>query len=235
LQSPEKISVTDEKKPDTQAAFIDMVEFAIVIAAAAGCLICINLVFPARWHWWSIPVLWIAAAGIPTILRGRNRRDLGLILSPLVFSLKLLSLACLMVFPLTYVLLSLWKWLGLGLPTINQIPRDGWLPWLLYQFLYVAVAEEIFFRGYVLGRQQRLPTNLSSRHPRVWQGIGILISALIFALFHVLQAGGIPALLTFFPALVFGWLLVYTRSLVAPVLFHGLANIFYAVALPTLT
>jgi len=234
LQSPEKTSVHDKKRPDTQAVFIDTVEFVVVIAAAAGCLLVLNQIFPARWHWWSIPVLWIAAAGIPTILRGRNRRDLGLTLSTLGFSLKIFSLACLMVFPLTYVLLSLWKLLGLGLPAITEITRDGWLPWLLYQFLYVAVAEEIFFRGYVLGLLQRLPTNLSSRHPRVWQGIGILISALIFALFHVLQAGGIPALLIFFPALVFGWLLVYTRSLVAPVLFHGLANLFYAVALPTL-
>jgi membrane protease YdiL (CAAX protease family) len=34
-------------------------------------------------------------------------------------------------------------------------------------------------------------------------------------------------IITFLPGLIFGWLLVKTKSLLAPVLFHGLANAVY--------
>ncbi len=188
----------------------------------------LNRVFPVHWHWWACPVLWVVAAGIPTILGGRSRQDLGLHLTRIGFSLKILAITCLMIFPVTYVGLYLLKLLGLAWEPLSGIPPDAWLFWLLYQFLYVAVAEELFFRGYILGLLLRFRTNLSLRRPGVWQGMSILISALVFALFHVMQGGGVVSVLTFFPALVLGWLLVRTRSLVAPILFHGLANTFYA-------
>jgi hypothetical protein len=58
----------------------------------------------------------------------------------------------------------------------------------------------------------------------------VLISAILFALAHWFVVGSPIAVLTFFPGLALGWLFLRTRSLLAPILFHGLANTFYAIS-----
>ena len=57
--------------------------------------------------------------------------------------------------------------------------------------------------------------------------IAIVVSATCFALAHVIVQGRMVCLLTFFPGLLLAWLFVRTRTLLAPILFHGLANIAY--------
>lgn len=57
--------------------------------------------------------------------------------------------------------------------------------------------------------------------------LGIVLIACIFAVSHVLVLGNVSSMVTFFPGFVFGWLFVRTKSLIAPVLFHGLANAGY--------
>jgi membrane protease YdiL (CAAX protease family) len=102
---------------------------------------------------------------------------------------------------------------------------DGWLTWLVYQFLYVAVAEEVFFQGYV---QTNVMRCLGNAHPGR-QYLAMLISAGCFALAHVVVQGQVASALTFLPGVILAWLLIRTRSLLAPILFHGLANVSYGV------
>ncbi|MBW7992570.1 MAG: CPBP family intramembrane metalloprotease [Planctomycetes bacterium] len=45
--------------------------------------------------------------------------------------------------------------------------------------------------------------------------------------------GRIILLLTFLPGLVLGWLFIRTKSLLAPILFHGLANTCYCLMAAT--
>ncbi len=137
--------------------------------------------------------------------------------------------------------------LNLPLPLRPIIPeRQGWLAWLLYQFLYVAVAEEVFFRGYVQANLMRVvgtPCGVQpvgsgwgefiGAHPRrrichPKAMIPIVVSAGCFALAHVVVQGQITSLLTFLPGLVLAWLFFRTGTLLAPILFHGLANVSYA-------
>jgi membrane protease YdiL (CAAX protease family) len=125
---------------------------------------------------------------------------------------------------------------------------QNWACWLFYQFMYVAVAEEVFFRGYVqdnilrlistvkLGQYglQQSPTlqpvrrsvcEVGSFGDGAW--ISITLSAACFAAAHIIIQGQIISVLTFLPGLILGWLFIRTRSLLAPILFHGLANICY--------
>jgi len=124
---------------------------------------------------------------------------------------------------------GLWllKSFGLGLPLQPVPPKEqDWISWLFYQFMYVAVAEEVFFRGYMQNNILRL-TNPGKDGQRRWKWLSIALSAACFAVAHIIIQGRIILVLTFLPGLVLGWLFIRTRSLLAPILFHGLANTCY--------
>jgi len=98
----------------------------------------------------------------------------------------------------------------------------------LGQLLVVSLPEEWFFRGYLQGRLNQL-------FARKWTllsakiGPALFISAALFALAHLALKPSPERLLVFFPALVFGWLREKTDSLLAPVLFHFLANFSFII------
>ncbi|MCH8119844.1 MAG: CPBP family intramembrane metalloprotease [Planctomycetes bacterium] len=62
---------------------------------------------------------------------------------------------------------------------------------------------------------------------RLWKWLSIVLSAACFAVAHIIVWGQIISVLTFLPGLICGWLFIRTRSLLAPILFHGLANTCY--------
>ncbi|MBI3072524.1 MAG: CPBP family intramembrane metalloprotease [Deltaproteobacteria bacterium] len=108
-----------------------------------------------------------------------------------------------------------------------QVARDlGWLINLfLAQFLLVALSEEIFFRGYL---QTRLDEAFPPRRTFLGAtvGWGLLATSALFALTHVVSHGTPVVLAVFFPSLAFGWLRAKTGSIIAPIIFHGLCNIW---------
>jgi len=95
------------------------------------------------------------------------------------------------------------------------------------QLVVIALPEEAFFRGY-------LQTSLDRTWPPRWRilganlGPGLLVSAAIFAIGHVLTIRHPARLAVFFPALVFGWLRARTGGIGAGVLFHAMCNLFSA-------
>jgi membrane protease YdiL (CAAX protease family) len=93
--------------------------------------------------------------------------------------------------------------------------------------MYVGVAEEVFFRGYVQNNILRSTSTITQQRRRLLQWISIIISAGCFAAAHIIVQGKIISVLIFLPGLVLGWLFIRTRSLLAPILFHGLANTYY--------
>ena len=95
--------------------------------------------------------------------------------------------------------------------------------------MYVAVAEEVFFRGFLQGNILRLMNTVMTRRHSLQRWISIVISAACFAAAHMIVQGQIISVLTFLPGLVLGWLFIRTKSLLAPILFHGLANMSYYV------
>jgi hypothetical protein len=65
--------------------------------------------------------------------------------------------------------------------------------------------------------------------------VGIIISAAVFAISHCLILESVMPIITFLPGLIFGWLLLRTKSLITPILFHGLANVVYGLMAALLT
>ncbi len=95
---------------------------------------------------------------------------------------------------------------------------------VLVQMLVVALPEELFFRGFLLGLlEKRFPP----KHRFLGGGIGLalVLSSLAFALIHIPKDGDPRVLATFAPGLLFGWMRSSTNSILAPTLAHGASNI----------
>jgi membrane protease YdiL (CAAX protease family) len=90
----------------------------------------------------------------------------------------------------------------------------------------VALAEEFFYRGYMLRRfTERWPPR--ARLLGVPFGRAMILQTLLFACGHLLT----PAfyrLATFFPGLLFGWMAARTNRIVAPAIVHASSNILIA-------
>ena len=95
------------------------------------------------------------------------------------------------------------------------VPSDFFL-FVLTSAIIVSVSEEIFYRGYV-------QTQLLKAWP---VAPAIIVTNLFFALGHFIGDYHFGRLLTFFPGLLFSYLVFRSRSLFGAVLFHGLCNIF---------
>ncbi|MEZ4400031.1 MAG: CPBP family intramembrane glutamic endopeptidase [Kofleriaceae bacterium] len=96
------------------------------------------------------------------------------------------------------------------------------------QLVVVALPEELFFRGCVLGLlERRWPPRY-----RLWGGgvgVALVVSSLLFAVIHLPKAGDPRALATFFPGLLFGWMRSATGSIGGSVAVHAASNIWVRV------
>jgi membrane protease YdiL (CAAX protease family) len=150
-------------------------------------------------------------------------------------SLAVVCRTCVCVFPAVFLGLGLMTRMGLPIPLRPVIAgQHSWLPWLIYQFMYVAVAEEVFFRGYLQGNVMKLIGSMQSGSRQAEPLTAIIVSGMCFAVAHFVVQGQITSLLTFLPGLLLGWLFLRTQSLLAPILFHGLANVSYGLMTLTL-
>ena len=131
----------------------------------------------ARGAWPTVPLVLLSAALIPTLLRKRNLGQIGLNTEQFGLSLRVLCGTCLVVFPLLFCGVLLLKHYQIPLPLCPVLPEKRWLSWLFYQFMYVAVAEEVFFRGYLLSNISCLLTTTTKKSVALSQLMSIIISA----------------------------------------------------------
>ena len=182
--------------------------------------------------WLLSPLILVLAAFVPTTIRHRKFVEFGFHRRQIMVSLALLGRTCVALFPLVFGGLWVLESYESGLPPPLVLPQgQRWFNWLFYQFMYVAMAEEVFFRGYVQSNIMRLAGPAIGKRPRLKEWASIGISAGCFAVAHVIVQGQIVSVLTFLPGLVLGWLFIRTKSLLAPILFHGLANVCYVVTM----
>jgi len=96
-----------------------------------------------------------------------------------------------------------------------------------YHLFFVAIPEEIFYRGYMQSR-------LNQIYPPKWRwfgvpvGWGLVWTCLLFAVGHSLVVFQWWHFAIFFPSLAFGWLREKTGQIMAPALFHAACNITVA-------
>ncbi len=87
---------------------------------------------------------------------------------------------------------------------------------LVISGLAAAVAEEIFFRGWM---QPMLRKRYSA-------AVSIVAVNLVFAPLHLIAAPYFISLLTFFPGLIMGWLRERYGNILPPMIFHFLGNVW---------
>ena len=209
-----------------------LTETALVTIAAILAIRLLAASFISNAAWFVNPGILVAAALIPTaIRRAESRRaGIGLNVKQIGPTLLIVCRTCVVVFSALFAGLWLLKYFGLGLPLQPMLPKQqGWISWLFYQFMYVAVAEEVFFRWFLQSNILRLTNPGKDSQCRRWKWLSIVLSAACFAAAHIIIQGNIILALTFLPGLVLGWLFIRTRSLLAPILFHGLANTCYCI------
>lgn len=114
-----------------------------------------------------------------------------------------------------------------GRPEVHFPGWHGSIRWLklcLFQVFYIALPEEIFFRGYLQTRlNQVLGRPYAVLGARI--GGGLLGAAAVFMLLHLVYAVNLWTLGILVPALIFGWLREKTGSITASTVFHALSNI----------
>ena len=205
-----------------------LAETALVTIAAILAIRLLAASSFSRVAWFVSPGILIAAALVPTAIRRAEFPKIGLNVRQICPTLLVVCRTCVVVFSVLFAGLWLLKSFGLGLPLQPVQPKEqGWVNWLFYQFMYVAVAEEVFFRGYVQNNILRLTKPGKDGQSRLWKWLSIVLSATCFAVAHIIIQGKAIFALTFLPGLVLGWLFIRTKFLLAPILFHGLANICY--------
>jgi membrane protease YdiL (CAAX protease family) len=176
------------------------------------------------------PVILIAGAVVPLLLRRGALQEVGLRLDGVKRSLVLgAAVGSVALLALTAALVAE-KVVGVRILPRSPVPWDTLPAWVVLQFTHVAFPEELFFRGYVLTRICELRGIGRKAYP-TRDLSAIVFSSLVFGVAHLVVLGNATSVLTFFPAMAMGWLFVEARSLLAPVLFHGLANIVYGLVM----
>jgi membrane protease YdiL (CAAX protease family) len=97
------------------------------------------------------------------------------------------------------------------------------------EFLTVGFPEEAFFRGYVETRWNRV----CGRPWRIFGasiGAGLFLQAVLFAACHLVTGDWTQFRVLFF-ALLAGWLRERSDSVLAPAVYHAVANVWYRVLL----
>jgi membrane protease YdiL (CAAX protease family) len=141
---------------------------------------------------------------------------------PLIDFLWVLGAAVILFPPIAFFSPTVW---GLRDAQFHFVLPSGYPTAIFAHLLVTALPEEVFYRGYLMGRLDDIFTK-RKKVLGVELGLGWIIQAVLFAAGHFLVDFNPGRLAVFFPALAFGWLKAGRGTLVAPVLFHAASNIF---------
>ena len=162
---------------------------------------------------------------VPLLILYRTRtrpEEWGITLERFFLSMNMFLLFSLVFLPGYALLYWLYRNWWFHFPVAITVSKD-WVLSLAYHLLWVALPEEVFYRGYMQSRlNQAFPkrVNLLSAHV----GLGWVYTSLLFGLGHFVISLRPEALATFFPGLLFGWLRERTGSVLASTAFHALCN-----------
>ena len=194
---------------------------AITLLAARG----LGIAALTRFKYLLVPAVFLYAPLVLALVTDRDFRAIGLGLPDWEKAALDLLLFTALVLP---AFLSGWWTLfhyGLG---VNFSPRfpENLFPLVLWQVLGIALPEEVFFRGFLQDRLNKLGGR-NWKAPGAIIGPGLLATAVIFMLAHYLAEPRLIRLLVFFPGLLFGYLRERSGSVAAPIAAHALANLSF--------
>lgn len=231
-------------EPDRAAGRQALIAYAVVAVLVTG-LVRINITLPAIGHLGSalVSVVFLYA---PITFLGRFRdediADYGFRWDPFKQSIVTAIVAITIIFPIFAVgYFAFYEVACHSTLLVHLVPRHMCahyaglhvhapkLSWSLAEFclvqlLVVALPEELFFRGFLLGLlEKRFPP----KRRLFGGGVGwaLVLSSAAFALIHLPKDGDPRVLATFFPGLLFGWMRSRTKSIVSSTVTHGFSNI----------
>lgn len=189
------------------------------------------------WTWWSVPAIWTIAALVPTIARGRPIAEIGIHVGYPLKAFWAFLFACGLICFSACMGVYAFRRLGMQPPLMPAIQNIHWPTWVIYQVLYIALPEELFFRGYLQSNIERLAGHAlkmrDGQKPSSISGtamVGVAGSSVLFAGAHVAVLATPAGMWAFLPGLLFGWLRAHTGSIWASVLSHAAANVAYVLA-----
>jgi uncharacterized protein len=176
------------------------------------------------------PHVFTIAAGIqlyvPLMLIGRRgitRQSLGLTLSAWKQDLALLAiLAAITTIPFA-IGHHFWMTTFYGRHFELRWP-DGFLERMLTQVFVIALAEELFYRGYLQDRLQKIWPARRKLFGAPF-GAAIVVTAAVFALAHFVGEYRFDRLGPFFPALLFGLMRSRTQTIAGAIGYHAFCNL----------
>jgi membrane protease YdiL (CAAX protease family) len=239
-----------EPVPDRAAGRDALLAF-VVVAVLVATLVRIDVTVPAIGHLGSAFVA-VTFLYVPVWMVWRRKEELhhyAFRLDPIGRSLALAGVAIVVVFPIFVLGYFAFFEIACNSSVLSHlVPRDMCrnyggldalhapavsvfqsvrtlsLEFCAVQLIVVALPEELFFRGFLLGLlEKRFPPKRRIFGGGV--GIALVLSALAFAVIHLPKDGDPRALATFFPALLFGWMRSATGSILGPTVLHGASNI----------
>lgn len=201
---------------DVGVAYISVLVILKVLYELRGTLI-------GKGLWLLVPLTFFLVPLFLTRRRKETFESLGIHLrnvkSAISLSLKVLFLT----FPPFVFLFWLWnRYVPMGSP-LSMTPL-AWVSVVVFHFFYVSIPEELFYRGYIQGKINRVyPPLLSVFGVKI--GYGVPVSAVLFALGHFIINFHPFRLGVFFPSLIFGWMRDKTGGILAPAIYHALCNV----------
>ncbi len=149
--------------------------------------------------------------GIPVVLLRKSAEELGIrnFFRGLTWGISISAL----VLPIYFIVCS-----RFNSPVFSE---SSFINSLIF-FLGVAVAEEIFFRGYLYSEIENEPLFLGISKAN-------FISSFLFALAHVLIYYNPVMFKVFLPSLIMGWLYERSGSILAPIVFHWLSDVIHSI------
>lgn len=206
----------------------DMLLLVVITAVTVLAIKTVQSTASLSANWFITPGILAAMAVIPSIIRRKKLFNIGLSFGQIKSSFAILAGACLLVLPAMFCGLCLLKHYSLNFPLWPVLPENQQLAsWLFYQFMYVAVAEELFFRGFLQSSILNLLITAVPKRRFLQCFFSVVLSAVCFAIAHMIIHESAFSVLIIAPGLILGWLYLKTDSLIAPILFHGIANASY--------
>lgn len=206
----------------------DMLLAFVITVVAISAIKVVQLNVSLGVNWFVAPGILVVAALIPKLVKKERLCNAALSSEQIKSSFVVLSWTCLSVLPAMFCGLWFLKFYGLSFPLRPILAQDQRLVnWLFYQFMYVAVAEEIFFRGFLQSSILSFFVIAIPKRRSLQCCLSVIISAGCFALAHMVIHESALSVLIIAPGLILGWLYIKTGSLLAPILFHGIANATY--------
>jgi len=99
-------------------------------------------------------------------------------------------------------------------PLSENIAEILTVPLVILIPLFSSISEEIFFRGFLQPKLMDLTTPL----------IGITITSILFGFAHLAYQNPLQIIIPFFIGLIFGFLLIKTKNILAPISAHYIFN-----------